>query len=131
MIPVFQDKFGVLDENQHIVQYGSCFLACLASVLEFPLNAIPRFETRYHESNWRVHLTHWLHYYNLEIVKYYQAPEVSDERYFIVGGISPRYNGRFNHFCVWHKGEIAHDPHPDGGGLIDPFCWQLIKQVTK
>ncbi|MGU9981530.1 hypothetical protein ACJ4V0_15955 [Phreatobacter sp. HK31-P] len=36
----------------------------------------------------------------------------------ILGGKSPR---GFGHSVVIADGEIVHDPHPDGGGLVGPF----------
>lgn len=37
--------------------------------------------------------------------------------YVMIGGESPRGN---NHVVIAADGEIIHDPHPDGGGLIGP-----------
>lgn len=37
--------------------------------------------------------------------------------YHVVVGPSPR--GAYNHAVVGLNGKIVHDPHPDGGGLLD------------
>lgn len=42
-----------------------------------------------------------------------RAPDI----YWILGGVSPRGT---NHSVVCCGGEVVHDPHPDGGGVVGP-----------
>lgn len=47
--------------------------------------------------------------------------------YWILGGVSPRGT---NHSVVCCGGQIVHDPHPDGGGVVGPtddgYFWSEV-----
>jgi hypothetical protein len=131
MIPVFQEHFYTEDEHGKPLTRGGCFIACIASILEVPYHGVPRFFEWYGVSNWRVHLDNWFNYYGLQIDKIDGEPWDGSDDYFIVSGPSPRFDGKIWHSCVWHKGEIVHDPHPDGTGLREYRRWQIIRKVFK
>lgn len=112
MKPVMQTVFG---EGK-----GNCFAACLASILELPIEAVPNFMAE-HRSDWFGALNRWLAGTGLRCV-YVKAAHLDDAKIapfasdvpLIVGGKSPR---GLSHAVIWHDGEIVHDPHPEGGGI--------------
>lgn len=133
MIPVYQDIFYKEHEDGTTTR-GNCYVACIASILEFPLYAVPQFQLLYGKSNWRVHLHHWLSYYDKELNEYHQEPGyggTENDKYYIVSGRSPRYNNQINHSCIWYRGQVVHDPHPEGGGVVKPYKWALITDTWR
>lgn len=90
---------------------GNCFAACVATIFELPLKDVPNF-VRY--PDWVERLEAWCEdrgYYPVE--PYTWLPP---KGYAIVTAKSPR--GPFGHSVVYFNGKLAHDPHPDGGGVI-------------
>lgn len=120
MKPVMQDKFG-LD--------GNCLSASIASILELPLAEVPSFHTGIPEGTpqddpeacviyWNnVHRFLNERGYGLTIFEGVIAKSLiqSLSGYFIVGGKSPR---GYSHAVVYSIDGLAHDPHPEGGGVI-------------
>jgi hypothetical protein len=130
MIPMKQDQFAELNEQGAFIKRGNCILACIASVLEIPLRAVPPFDKVYGLSNFKTHLNMWLSYYGLQFESLYHQPHDFTDEFFIVSGGSPRFPGKgVSHFCVWHKGQIVHDPHPDNTGLLVPTRWYRLAKV--
>ena len=102
MRPVDQTGYGVSD--------GNCLSACLASILEFPIVAVPRFvsvDARLHR---------WLADRGLSASVF--PPDSAPAGYSIAVGPSRRFAGLM-HACVAYDGAIVHDPHPSREGL--PF----------
>lgn len=104
---------------------GNCWAACVASVLEMPLSEMPDVEFESTEGmpgdedvkrfwkKWR----EWLAERNLGL----QRMTLGEGHPFppgilIVTGQSPR--GPWQHSVVYRDGELAHDPHPEGGGVL-------------
>lgn len=114
MIPVKQTKIN--DED------GDCFNACLASIMELPLERIPEFQKM--GSSWFVPFLEFLHEQRYEYLgtKYgeekIRAYRGGIDGYYIVGGGSPRGFSR-GHAVVFKDGEMVHDPHPDSTGLTE------------
>lgn len=108
MKPVFQTGFDV--------KTGNCYAACLASILEVPLDRIP---VGLNDEKWIERANQFLAAFNLRTMVF--KWEVGREWTFgpvwhVVSGPSPR--GNWYHACVGFGGEIVHDPHPDGGGVL-------------
>lgn len=153
MIPVYQTTFHS-DDLPVSEGLGNCFVACVASIMEFPIYAVPDWpKIAYRFNNWQSHIERWLNCYNMTIRMAYQKHPLDTDYpaslqkpdaggwlddgmirykevnppYYIVSGKSPR--GHFNHSCVWYQGEIVHDPHPNGTGLKTLAQWQVIEPV--
>lgn len=101
MKPVDQTLFG--PEN------GNCWAACIASILELPIDEVPNFGIK---KTWFPDTWNWL----LErgYASLYFGP--GDARhvpycYHIVSGRSPR--GDWGHAVVALGEKLVHDPHPD------------------
>jgi hypothetical protein len=103
---------------------GNCFSACVASVLELPIDDVPNFMLS--RDSWFEAACQWLNargftalYVHHDAVKcgYVDPrPLIKAGHYFIVGGLSPR--GNHLHCVVEHRGKVVHDPHPSRDGLI-------------
>lgn len=120
MRKVFQTKFGP--------EEGNCFQACLASLLEIPIEGIP--EPEEGEDQFGV-LNAWLkeNHGKEFLILFGRQTEVAIPRtYHLIGGKSPRYPDEesFGHIVVGHRGVMVHDPHPDGGGVLGVEEWTFL-----
>ncbi len=130
MIPVLQDKFtpaGIDSvENLSGGQRGNCLQACVASIFELPLNAVPHFVSR---DNWWGEFTKWLSKYNIQVMQLKIQPW---NCWSIAIGKSPR--GGFTHGVVCAPdGTLAHDPHPDStylDGEIQGYYIFMVKDPS-
>ncbi len=115
MKPVNQTQFG---EDE-----GNCFPACLASVLELSLYAVPHFCLVY-PSDWFQQTNKWLAKWHLGIIQIdaSTAPHVSG--YHLMSGPSPR--GNVYHSVVGQNGVMVHDPHPNQEGLLKCETYELF-----
>lgn len=101
---------------------GNCFAACLASVLELPLEQVPNFMDE--GTGWYDRYNDWLAGRNLRIFTY-RGDLKPPTGYAILGAGSPRFNGM--HAVVTHNGEIVWDPHPQSEmGVGEWIDWTLI-----
>jgi hypothetical protein len=88
---------------------GNCFAACVASVLELPLEAVPDFKGEGWLDRWQ----EWLAKHNLTFVNFHIDPadEWRPPGYSLLAADSPR--GAWLHSVVCHNGTIVFDPHPE------------------
>lgn len=118
MEQVFQTDFG---------PDGNCMSACLATLFELPISAVPNF---YHVAGhdpekWWNAISDWLrpHGYGLLIATVTSEYLARLDGALIVGGTSPR---GVQHAVIYVDGKLWHDPHPDGGGVTDPLDVTVI-----
>ncbi len=111
MKPVTQSRVG---------EDGTCFRACIASILEVPESRVPDFGSASEdEERWWDDIQSWLAKRGLS----YSRVPVDGVRpigYTTIEGVSPRGG---LHACVAYNGELVHDPHPQDGtgrGLVEP-----------
>lgn len=100
---------------------GDCLSACIATVLDIPLDDVPVFVASPH---WFAELNEWMDNRGLALV-FLQFDDGTwpwippDNLPLIVGGPSPR--GPWGHAVVgiWRGAamEVLHDPHPSRAGL--------------
>lgn len=97
---------------------GDCFRACLASIMELPIECIPNFAQ---ETVGKGSAAFWNAIYDwLELtghsIKFlsFTDPEVEEGKYYIISGPSPRSG---HHAVVGLGKGIVHDPHPSRAGL--------------
>jgi hypothetical protein len=107
MRPVDQTTYGALD--------GNCFSACVASILELPIEDVPPFVI--YGGDWARYFSRWLAARDLAMT-YYNAMrgDRSPPGFSIAGGPSKRFGGR-KHACVALDGIVVHDPHWSRDGL--------------
>lgn len=99
--PVDQTTFGMPG--------GNCWSACVASLLELPIEDVP-----YFLDDWPEKFNRWIE------ARGFYAVTIADERfvpggYCIIGGHSPR---GIPHAVVGCRDRIVHDPHPSREGLV-------------
>lgn len=120
MIPVFQTRFGR--------PLGNCWAACIASILELPLEAVDwsadmtadeieppgtdDVSTEWIERRERklAALGYWMSMFS-------RTPEMvfpREAHYLALGNLA---NG-VGHVCVHRDGQLVHDPHPGVGDLV-------------
>lgn len=112
MVPVMQTTFGK--------GTGNCFAACIASILDISLDEVPFFMD--HGDNWYTQFVNWAYDRGLiaECVNsdYSGFEEILESlEYSIVTGKSPRGGGMY-HSVVFKGNKLAHDPHPEGTGVL-------------
>ena len=115
MLPIYQTKFG---------KEGNCFQACLASIMEVPLEAIP--EAVCHEPDvWLQPFKDWLNERNLCVIEFDTTVCKWHPMGYGIGTVkSPR--GDFYHAVVTYADEIVHDPHPDSDAKSLPLLFQMV-----
>jgi hypothetical protein len=116
-LPVIQTKFGKGE--------GNCWASCIAAITGIPLEQVPNFCLN---ESWLTDTIDWLKARNFGVcyvdskVDGQDMPEET-RLYanvpFIATGRSPR--GDWYHCCVYGPGTLLHDPHPNGGGIMEPI----------
>ena len=150
MTPVTQTK--LVDRDG----YGTCWTACLASLLDLPEVAVPHFASgRYSEGPesdieatvnadaplgwWPASLGWlWMMGHRLWIVDP-SEPDCPDH-YLIASGLSPRSPGpdgkEIHHAVIYARQPdgsyaLAHDPYPGGEGLVgEPTRFEAIRPIA-
>ena len=100
-----------VDQTTYGSADGNCFSACVASILEIPLEEVPRFM----RVSWP--FLRWLAGRGLS-ASLYKRVDYIPPGYSIATGPSMRFAGKM-HACVALDGIVIHDPHPSREGL--PF----------
>ncbi len=105
---------------------GTCFRACLASILEVPESADPDFP----EANLDPGVNKFLRKHGM---RYTRRPidAAKPSGWHTIEGISPRGG---MHAVVGRDGEFKHDPHPQDGtgrGLVTPMFWGALERVAR
>lgn len=95
---------------------GDCMRAAIASILELDPTLVPHFVSyRMCETTdpwlWWWALVGWTYTVGIRTTFAVEPPA----GWSVVSGIGPRGYG---HVVVAYDGEVVHDPHPEGGGLV-------------
>ena len=128
--------------------HGNCYQATLACLLNLPMHKVPDFALWFNKPvlknyNWFNLTQDWLREYHQ--VKEASAPLLTQYHRgtrkefpadflnipYMVSGKSPR--GNFYHVVIYMNGEMIHDVHPDGTGVIigtDVDC-SYLKPLTE
>ena len=114
--------------NQTICKFknGDCFQACVASILEQSLGAIPAF-MKDGEDNFLANLNNFgddigIRFIDLAI----KDKSLLRDCYSIACGKSPR-NPDKRHAVVYFGDKIVHDPHPFNDGIVgDPEFYTMF-----
>ena len=117
MIKYYQDRFGGKDAP--IEQQGNCFQACVATVLQMPLEEA--FDCCFHEDDgkWFDEFNEWLEQYGLGCI-WLETPKDNKPGMTALPGIhivecmsKTLYQGERHVVVVKEGWELLHDPHPD------------------
>lgn len=121
MIPVKQDIFPTEDNPLR----GNCFAACLASILEMPLEDVPHVMAH---DDWREQTNAWLAGLGMGTVEVCIDVEepalflLPPDMWLIITGTTKRHESRL-HSVIGKtipggvQWECLHDPHPDNSFL--------------
>lgn len=121
MKPVLQTKIG---------EGGNCLQACLASLLELPLDAVPDFCSSVPKGeDWFIAVAQWLRPHGLGILMMVIPPDMWPaipwpDCYSIVSGRSPREPKLLHAVIAWGN-RIVHDP----AGMPPDSCLRNIEDV--
>jgi hypothetical protein len=100
--------------------------------LELPLTLVPQFEEHFSEPGlWQDSWFHFLAGYGV-FARQHHVDECWDFPYLAIGR-SPRSIGSpwpFDHCVVYQRGELIHDPHRSGAGVIKPWNFTTLERIT-
>ncbi|KAF0135481.1 MAG: Uncharacterized protein FD152_1322 [Xanthobacteraceae bacterium] len=136
MTPVFQ----TIRHDPENGAYGDCHRAAIASALNLAIDAVPHFHNGFRTPA-EAQVEERTFLASIGIIPIYVAfpgetaladvlitiKHTSPGVCGLLGGKSPRGYG---HSVVIADGEIVHDPHPDGGGIVAPFDEDGLWWVT-
>jgi hypothetical protein len=114
MTPVMQTRFG---------RQGNCFEACIASLLDMSIERIPDLAAYDDDGEWMGRLNEWLSkmglaYFEARIPRDEMKGFFSDKDFcHVMIGPTNRFTD-LQHAVVGRKGQLVHDPHPDGVGVL-------------
>ena len=92
---------------------GDCFRACVASILDLPIEAVPHFALLGH----RWSLVAEVYLAALKRDFDWVPPAAYAGGLVVASGQSPRCPD-IRHAVIWRDGQMIHDPHPDGTGIV-------------
>ena len=134
MKPVDQTIFS----GESITIVGNCFQACVASLLELPIQSVPHFiQIGIDEGNdWFDVFDDWLNDRNMFSVEICLKDKtnilaISSNQYCIVSGLSPRnimhsVIGKTSKFRRDSGIELIHDPHPSRDFFVEDPTWVMF-----
>jgi hypothetical protein len=109
-----------VDQTVFTVPGGNCFSACIATLLEIPLERVPYFMGDFQErpDAWWDRFLAWLLPHGLYAINIACPPdgEWHPLGEYILNAGSPR--GDWDHSVVAVGRKIVHDPHPSRAGLV-------------
>ena len=94
---------------------GDCFRACIASVLEVPIAAVPHVALL--GSRWHRAMEGFLAGLSREIE---WAPGVPPDGVWAIATVKSPRGQDVKHSVIWRDGKIVHDPHPSRAGGEGP-----------
>lgn len=128
MTPVVQTTFGDGSDGS---EPGNCQSACLASLLDLPISDVPNFAALGPAGYWDG-MQDWLAGRGLYLFETRpdpsRIPGTPEDLHYIASGKSPR---GLSHAVIMCEGDIVHDPHPSGAGLVgEPTRYFIIGKLT-
>lgn len=121
MKPQLQTRFG--GPNDPPEEQGNCWAACLASIIEVPLEKFPVPKVISWPQYWDA-VMEFLGALGYGVMRFEHLHEKQLEMtkqwpwHYIASGRSP--NGDWDHCVVYFQGELVHDPRP-GTGIEGPI----------
>jgi hypothetical protein len=100
-------------------QKGDCYRACICSLLEISDEDVPNFV------EYPNHTEVLLDFLRERGYRPHWDVQPPDLPYYMAIGVSPR---GLRHAVIYSDGKLAHDPHPDGGGVI-PDRYELLEEI--
>jgi hypothetical protein len=141
MIKTTQTKYSVFNSKKERLTYGNCLVACIAAILEMPIDEIPNIYTFYGLNRNEEDSPLWLDVLNIWLIhkkglklKRVEAFDdgglgFSDSEYSwaIARGLSVRGLPHCIVISLRHKSDDW-DPHPSREGLKEiQYYWKFVK----
>lgn len=106
---------------------GNCFSTVIACFLDLnsPEDVI-QIQEKYSEDDWNVQLYNWLYERGWEW-KTIEGHLYDDSFYTVTG----KTNRGVSHICIYKNGELYHDPHECGEGLITEDVFETFIKFAK
>jgi len=109
-------------------QYGDCWRTCIACLMDIEPEEVPHFlEDGTEFAEGMANANRWLNARGLFYVTFAFYGELNSlfhcmkawnpGVYYMLLGTSPRGT---SHVVIGYEDTIAHDPHPEGGGIVEP-----------
>lgn len=120
MKPIYQTKFSLFFSDGKRLTYGNCLIACVASIMDLPIDEVPNVYTFYgldnkkeiKESLWFQVMDLWLKNKFGKNILYNNINDKTEQEYVIMRGLSMRGKP---HTCIYKnvdgKFEPYFDPH--------------------
>lgn len=138
MKPVDQTIVSSLDETVH----GNCLAACLASLLEVPLETVPELQKM--DREWFGPFNDFLEAHGYQFLGTFHfhrdgrirtwsellALSPGVDGFFICGGTSHRAHVTRGHAVIYKDGVMVHDPHESRMGVLDLRDAMMIERKT-
>jgi len=135
---VSQTKFSLFFSDGTRLNYGNCLVACIASILEEPIDEVPNLYTFYgldekgteiEDHLWFKVINLWLNKKHKKILKKHDLNEETQEEFIIMRGLSMRQKP---HTCIFQNiGDnfIPYfDPHPTSQFLSQNHYYYTIEK---
>jgi hypothetical protein len=123
MKTTYQTKFSLFYPNGKRLTYGNCLIACIASILDQPIDEVPNIYTFYGLDDkedkvtenhlWFKVMNTWLSLKHKKQLIKHNLNEPTEQEYVIMRGLSKRGNA---HCCIYFNNENGillpyFDPH--------------------
>lgn len=124
MRKLFQTRFHNPPESR-----GNCFPTVIACFMDLnsPEDVLQIQELYDKVEDWRGDLLEWLNTRGWDIGTLHG--HLDTDEFYLVSGVSPR-NNKINHVCIYHKGKLWHDPHPDGTGILTEQYFEYLEKTN-
>jgi hypothetical protein len=143
MKPVYQTKFSLFFADGKRLTYGNCLIACIASILDQPIDEVPNVYTFYglddkldNKNNkvienhlWFNVMDMWLELKHKKQLIKHELNEPTEQEYVIMRGLSKRGNA---HSCIYINNGNGwllpyFDPHPTSQFLNEEQYYYTIE----
>jgi hypothetical protein len=111
--------------NLETGEKGNCFVACIASIMGFPIHAVPEFD----DTDWAIKYDTWLSAYGKELNHYMNGDIPTG--FSIACGYTERNGGTVRHACIARDGVVVFDPHPSRVGLLNNDYYIAIAPLSE
>lgn len=107
---------------------GNCVATCYASLLGVPVEAIPELYGTPNQTEAEAAFlrSHGLGLVRIQLARGQEPPFMSPGTYHLIGGMGPR---GYPHRVIGRDGQVLHDPHPEGTGLVSQEAWIFLVPI--
>lgn len=135
MKTVSQTKFSLFFSDGTRLTYGNCLVACIASILEEPIDEVPNLYTFYgleDDQLWFKVINMWLEKKHKKVLTKHSLDEETNESFVIMRGLSKRGKP---HTCIYENRSNQlvpyFDPHPTSEYLSAEHYYYIIESIYK